>query len=161
MKRIAVIIVLLLAFCGLADSIYLAEHVASGAPVICNIQGLSDCNMVLGTQYSHVFGIPLAELGVLFYSALFLVAALELFLPDRFLRRILQSLSLVGILASLYFVYLQAFVIHAFCAYCLTSAFIALLIVIFASFIEPMKGKKDSETPSPPPAPRLTMPPAP
>jgi len=160
MKRIAVVVILLLAFCGLADAAYLAQHVASGTPVICNIgQGLSNCNTVIQSQYSKLFGIPLADLGVFFYGVLFILAAVELVLSDRFLRRVLQLASLVGILASLYFVFLQSFVIHAFCEYCLTSAGITLLILFFASFIEPVK-LKGSDTPPVSPPMRLTMPPA-
>jgi uncharacterized membrane protein len=159
MKRVGVVASLILAFCGLADSAYLAEHVASNTPVICNIQGLSDCNTVIESQYSHIFGIHLADLGVLFYSILFVLAALEIIIFDAFLRRVLQAGSLVGILASLYFVYQQAFVIRAFCVYCLTSASITLFILFFASFIEPIKIKRNSE-PSPVSSPpRLTMPP--
>ena len=164
MKRISVIIILLLAFCGLADSAYLAEHIASNTPVICNIQGLSDCNTVLGTQYSHVFGVPLADIGVLFYSILFVLAALELMMFDWFLRRILQVMAVAGVLASLYFVYLQAFVIHGFCIYCLTSALITLLVLLFSIPLEMAKRVEvvvEPVQPVTPPASKLTMPPAP
>jgi uncharacterized membrane protein len=160
MKRIGVIAILILAFCGLSDATYLAEHVASNTPVICNVQGLSDCNTVIASQYSHLFGIPLADLGVLFYGVLFILAALELLLFDAFLRRVLQVASLIGVLASVYFVSLQAFVIRAFCIYCLTSAIITLLVLIVASFIEPMKTRiKTEPVPMISPPPRLTMPP--
>jgi uncharacterized membrane protein len=163
MKRIGVVAILALAFCGLADAAYIAQHTANGTPVLCNIQGLSDCNTIVTGQYSRLFGIPLAELGVLFYSILFVLAALELFIFDQFLRRVLQAISLIGIIASLYFVFLQAFVIRAFCIYCLTSATITLFILFFASLIEPVRLKKDSNNPLPmnPSPPRLTMPPAP
>jgi uncharacterized membrane protein len=162
MKRIGVIAILILAFCGLADAAYLAQHVANNTPVICNIQGLSDCNAVITSQYSHPFGIPLAYVGVFFYGILFIFAALELFIFDSFLRRLLQAGAIVGIIASIYFVSLQAFVIHAFCEYCLLSALITLLMIFFAIFIEPMKPREVVPIPqvdSPPP--RLTMPPVP
>ncbi len=162
MKRIGVVAILSLAFCGLADAAYIAQHTVSGVPIICNIQGLSDCNTIVSGHYSRLFGIPLAELGVLFYGVLFTLAALEIILFDQFLRRAIQILSLIGIIASLCFVSLQAFVIGAFCIYCLTSAAITLLILLFASFIEPvsLKKKSDSSLPNLPPPQRLTMPPA-
>jgi uncharacterized membrane protein len=139
MKRACVVAILILAFFGLADSIYLAQHALNGTPLLCTIQSLSDCNTVVTSSYSRIFGIPIAELGVLFYSIMFVLAALELVMYDQFLRRVLQAFSLVGILASLYFMFVQTFVIRAFCVYCLASAFIALLIFIFASMIEPIK----------------------
>jgi uncharacterized membrane protein len=165
MKRTAVILILILAFCGLADAAYLAQHVASGAPVICNVHGLSGCNTVLQSQYSHPLGIPLASAGVFFYGLLFVLAALELFIVDRFLRRLLQWISIIGIIASAYFVFLEAFIIHAFCEYCLTSALITLLIFLCAGFIEPRQKQTDLEPQPTPPTDsspsRLTMPPAP
>ncbi|MDO8593733.1 MAG: vitamin K epoxide reductase family protein [bacterium] len=155
MKRMGVVAILILAFFGLADSAYLAQHELSGTPLICNIQSLSGCNTVASSQYSHLFGIPLSEYGVLFYGILFVLAALELVLFDRLLRRVLQAVSLIGILSSLYFTSIQIFFIGAFCIYCLASAIIAFLIFGFASVIEPL-GKKIKNNPS---APHLRMPP--
>jgi uncharacterized membrane protein len=163
MKRIGVVAILILAFFGLADSAYLAQHIVGGTPLICNIQGLSGCNTVATSQYSYIFGIPLAELGVLFYGVLFILAALELVLFDQLLRRFLQAISLFGLIASLYYTYVQEFIIGAFCIYCLTSAIITLLVFVCASFIEPvsLRKKRDVTPMVPPPAPHLTMPPAP
>jgi len=163
MKRIGVVAILFLAFFGLADSAYIAKNEASGTPLICNIQNLSGCNTVVSSPYSHLFGIPLAEFGVLFYSIIFTLAALELVVFNRLLRRVLQGFAIIGIVASLYFTFIQAFVIGAFCIYCLASAFTTFLILFFASMIEPvLKKENDHPTPAPPPAspPRLTMPPA-
>lgn len=139
MKRAGVVLILLFAFFGLADSAYLTQHELSGTPLICNIQNLSGCNAVASSQYSHIFGIPLAEFGMLFYGLMFVLAALELVLFDQLLRRLLQGVSIVGLIASLYFTFLQAFVIHAFCVYCLASAFFTFAIFILASFIEPIR----------------------
>lgn len=141
MKRIGVVFILLLAFLGIADSMYLAQHEISGTPLICNIQNLSGCNIVADSSYSHVFGVPLAEFGVLFYAMLFVLAALELVLFDQFLRRVLQGVSLVGVVASLYFTSLQVFFIGAFCIYCAISTALTLLIFVLVSFIEPLRKK--------------------
>ena len=141
MKRIGVALILVLSLLGLADSAYLAQHEASGTPLLCNIQNLSGCNTVAASQYSRLFDIPLAEYGVLFFSILFVLAALELVIFDRLLRRVLQGVSLVGVIASLYFILIQAFVIQAFCIYCLVSALITLFIFILAGLIEPLRPK--------------------
>jgi uncharacterized membrane protein len=138
MKRLGVVGILILAFLGLADSAYLAEHEASGTPLLCNIQNFSGCNVVATSQYSHIFGIPLAEFGVLFYSIVFVLAALELVIFDRLLRRVLQMAALIGVAASLYFTLVQIFFIGAFCIYCLASALITVFILILASLIEPV-----------------------
>lgn len=158
MKRMGVVLILLLAFAGLADSAYLAQHEANGIPLICDIQNLSGCNVVAASQYSHLFGQPLSVYGVLFYSIIFVLAALELVIFDRFLRRVLQIISLIGVIASLCFSLIQIFLIGAFCIYCFASALIALLILICASFIEPMRKKVQQKPLSR--IPPLSMPPA-
>lgn len=143
MKRWGVIFILLLAFCGLADSAYVARQETAGAPLLCDIGSLSGCNVVAQSPYSKVFGIPLAEYGIVFYAILFALAALELTIYDRLLRRVLQWAAAFGFLASLYFTFLQVFVIHALCIYCLGSACIALLIFLSASLIEPIRRPAD------------------
>jgi uncharacterized membrane protein len=158
MKRWGVALILILAFAGLADSAYLAQHEASGTPLICDIQNLSGCNIVANSQYSHIFGIPTAEFGVLFYSILFVLAALELVLFDRLLRRVLQVFALIGLIISVITTLTQIFLINALCIYCLASALITVLIFILATLIEPMK-KFVRQIPSPPPS-SFTMPPA-
>ncbi|MFA6503167.1 MAG: vitamin K epoxide reductase family protein [Candidatus Paceibacterota bacterium] len=159
MKRIGVVCILLLAFCGVADSAYLAQHEIDGTPLICNIQNLSGCNVVAASQYSQLFGVPLAEYGVLFYGIMFVLAALELVLFDRLLRRVLQGFAFIGILASLYFTFVQVFMIGAFCIYCIASAVITLLIFIFATLIEPLRRRAAAPHPDYPVHPRLSMPP--
>lgn len=158
MKRVGVVLILFFAFFGIADSAYLTQHELSGTPLLCNIGNLSGCNVVASSQYSHILGIPLAEFGVLFYSVIFVLAALEIVLFDQLLRRVLQALSLIGLLSSLYFTFVQIFLIGAFCIYCFASALSALLIFIFASLLEPLRRRT---SPAQPPAspPYLGMPP--
>lgn len=155
MKRLWVVGILVLAFGGLADSAYLAQHEVTGAPLICNIQNLSGCNIVAASEYSRIFGIPVAEFGVLFYSIMFVLAALELVIFDRLLRRVLQVFALVGLVSSLYSTFVQIFFIQALCIYCLASALIATIIFILATLIEPLK-KEAQQVPQPS---QLPMPP--
>ena len=137
MKITAVALILLLAFFGLADSAYLAEHIRTGTPLICDFQGFSDCNTVAESPYSRVLGVPLADFGVAFYGLLFILAALELAYPMRYVRRAIQGLAAAGLIASAYFMFLQFSVINAVCIYCTVSAVISLLIFVLAYFIEP------------------------
>lgn len=163
MKRAGVILILLFSFIGLADSVYLAKHEANGTPLLCNIQNLSGCNIVAQSPYSKLLGIPLAEYGVLFYTILFILAALEIVIFDQLLRRALQGLSVVGLIASVGFTVLQIFVIKALCVYCLLSALMTLFIFIAASYIEPLRRTfftRDTPPSEPPSSrPPLPMPP--
>ncbi|MCX6786333.1 MAG: vitamin K epoxide reductase family protein [Candidatus Kaiserbacteria bacterium] len=139
MKRAGVVCILILAFCGLSDSIYLAQHEASNTPLLCNVENLSGCNIVAASQYARFFGVSLAEYGVIFCAFMFIVAALELVIFDRLLRRILQGVSLVGIAISFYLTFIEFFVVKALCVYCLASAGVAIGIFIFACLIEPLR----------------------
>lgn len=131
--------ILILAFLGVADSVYILQHEINGAPLVCDIQNLTGCNAVVSSAYSKLLGIPLAAYGAFFYGVIFFLSALELVAVNLLVRRLVQIVSLIGAAASLYFVAIQAFVINAFCVYCLVSAGIALLILILAACIEPLR----------------------
>lgn len=150
MKRAGVLLILVLALSGLADSAYIAQHERSGTPLICDIENLSGCNTVVASPYSYLFGIPLAEYGILFYAIVFVLAALEFIIFDQLLRRALQAISFIGVLASAYFTFVQVYFIDAFCIYCLASALIALLILILTFVIEPFEGRMLQRSPAPP-----------
>ncbi|MFA5744901.1 MAG: vitamin K epoxide reductase family protein [Candidatus Paceibacterota bacterium] len=160
MKRTGVICIVFLAFFGLVDSIYLAQNEITNTPLICTVENLSDCNIVATSQYSRLFGIPLAEFGVAFFSIIFILAILELFVSNRLLRRFIQGCSIVGVASSVYFTFIEIFIIHALCIYCLVSAFITLLIFISASFIQPIRKSEQENPPTPPSVPpHFSMPP--
>jgi len=148
MKRTGVVCILILAFFGIAVSTYLSQHETNGDPLLCNIQNLSGCNIVVSSPYSHLFGVSLADLGVLFYTILFVLAAFELVLFNQLLRRVLQVLAAIGILSSFYSLYAQIFLVQALCIYCLASVAITLFVLIFASLIEPVWKRRDHVPPT-------------
>ena len=140
-KRISTAATLALAFLGIADSSYLLQAKVEGTALMCDLGALSGCNAVAESPYSMVFGIPIAAYGVAFYSALFLVAALELIVFHRRARQVIQVFAAFGLAASAYFTLLQLFVIQAVCIYCIASAAISALIFLCAFFIEPISPK--------------------
>lgn len=164
MKRIWVVGIIVLAFAGLADSFYLAEHEVSGTPLICNVQNLTGCNIVANSEYSHIFGIPVANVSVVLYSIIFIFAILELVLFDRILRRVIQGGAVIGLVISIISAFIQVFIIHALCIYCLASGVISILIFACASRIEPLRinGRQREPVPSSPSIVKdpLSMPPA-
>jgi uncharacterized membrane protein len=125
MTRTALLaLLLLLTFLGIADAWYLAQAALQGAPLICDIAGaksLSGCNQVAQSSYSQFLGLPLALYGVVFYSALFVIASVLLATPLRVLYRVAIGLGAIGFLLSFYFLFLQIFIIKALCIYCMGS----------------------------------------
>jgi uncharacterized membrane protein len=108
------------ALVGLADASYLTVEHLSGRSVRCMI--VSGCDEVLQSAYATFAGhVPVAALGALAYFTVFSLATLALS-GYAGARRLIAPLVAVMFLATVWFVYLQAFVIQAYCVYCLLSA---------------------------------------
>lgn len=134
-KHPLVAALLVLSFLGIADSWYLASSALTGSPLVCTINGLSGCNIVEQSVYSHLFGIPLGLYGVVFYGLMFIVAALLLTLSSRRAHLLLVIFGGVGLIASLVFVGIQVFIIKALCIYCLASAVIAFFVFLISFWL--------------------------
>jgi uncharacterized membrane protein len=113
------------ALLGLADATYLTVAHLSGDDAVCGSS--LGCSTVLGSTYATIGNIPTAAFGAVAYFAVFSLAILGAFGYARI--RIFLTI-LVGLMftASLYFLYLQAFVLHAFCPFCLFSAALTFLL---------------------------------
>lgn len=117
----------LLALLGLADAIYLTVEHVTGQSVRCTI--ITGCSEVLSSSYAVVAGIPLALIGAAGYFSAFSLATLAAF-GYRIAATLLMPLTVAMFLVSLWLIYLQAFVIHAFCQFCLFSALITFLLLV-------------------------------
>jgi uncharacterized membrane protein len=120
--------VALVALVGLADAVYLTVEHLSGNSVRCMI--VSGCDEVLQSSYATVAGgVPVAALGAVAYFTAFSLATLAAFGYEG-ARRLLAPLVAVMFLATLWFLYLQAFRIRAFCTYCLLSAAVTTTLAL-------------------------------
>jgi uncharacterized membrane protein len=115
-------------FCllGLADATYLTVIALTGETAACS--GQAGCFQVLGSAYSKLARIPVAAFGVAGYFTAFTFAIFAAF--DYARARKFFALT-VGVLfaATLWLLYVQAFLLHAFCRYCLFSAAICFLLM--------------------------------
>lgn len=116
---------------GLADAIYLTVEHVTGQSVRCTI--VAGCSEVLSSQYAVVAGVPLAVIGAAAYFTVFSLAILAAF-GYRFAGTLLTPFVLLMFLVSLWLFYLQAFVIHAFCQFCLLSAAVTTALAVIALF---------------------------
>ena len=121
------LIAVLLSLVGLGDAVYLTIQDLTGQNLRCTI--ISGCAEVLGSKYAHLAGIPLASLGAFAYFLAFSLAILVLF-GYSFARQVLAVLVGIMFLTSLWLLYLQAFVIHHFCQYCLLSAGVSITLTV-------------------------------
>ena len=116
----------IVALVGFGDAIYLTVHHLSGQGVQCTI--VHGCEQVLNSDYAKFAGVPLAFIGVAAYFTVFSLAILAAFGN----RGAWNFLSVTVILMSLFtawLLYLQGFVIEAFCQFCLLSAAVTFTLL--------------------------------
>ncbi len=114
------ILFIALSFLGFSDATYLTAKHYLGSPVTCII--FEGCEKVTTSPYSIVFGVPVALLGALYYAAILILAVAYWDSKRIGILKLLAVITPAGFLASLWFVYLQLFVIKAICFYCIVSA---------------------------------------
>ena len=117
--------VAIVAVAGLADATYLTVQALTGETLSCG--GSPDCFRVLASSYAKLGGIPMAMLGALAYFTAFTLATFAAFgysWAPKFLALIAGAMFLM----TLWLLYVQAFLLHAYCRYCLFSAAITFLI---------------------------------
>lgn len=117
---------LLLAFLGLFASLYLLYvYALPSHPIACF--GGGGCDAVRASVYAHLWGIPMPALGVAGYLVVALLIIAESLAPAAWtidIRYALAGTTAFGFLFSLYLEYLQGFVIHHFCTWCVTSGLV-------------------------------------
>lgn len=97
--------------------------------------GTGSCEYVQSSRYAWLFGQPVALYGVVGYLALFVIALVGL--QPRYLSRPgptrwVAGLSLVGFAFTIYLTWLELFVIHAICRWCVASAVVITAITAIA-----------------------------
>jgi uncharacterized membrane protein len=117
---------------GALDSAYLAYIKLAHVEAIC--RGVGDCEAVNSSVYSQIYGIPIALLGLGAYLAILAVLALEPRLPSLqdYLPLAIFGLALTGTLYSAYLTYVELFVIHAICPFCVASALLVTGLLVLA-----------------------------
>lgn len=125
--RWLLVIFAITALVGFVDASYLtAEHFRGVVPP-CTTSG---CEEVLTSSYAVIFGIPLAVLGMIYYGILIMLLIAYWDTGSARFLRIAAYATIGGIAASVYFMYLQAWVLNAYCQYCLLSAGTSTLLAL-------------------------------
>jgi len=115
------------AIAGLADSVYLTIHHLTATPVPCDL--IAGCETVLTSPYAVIAGIPLAAFGALAYFVAFSLAILAAY-GNRPMWPLFGVQAVIMAAVTCCLLYLQAFVIGAFCQFCLISAVTSFFLFI-------------------------------
>ena len=123
----------LLALAGLFVASYLALYkLGYIGTLTCSI---GSCETVQTSRWATFLGAPVAVWGVGYYVAVLAVALAGLsgaLRDDGRISQLLVTMTAAGVLFSLWLTYLELFVIHAICMYCVISALIAIALCIVA-----------------------------
>ena len=118
--RAALVLVLL----GIAVAAYLTYVHYAGIEPACSTGG---CEVVQTSEWSDIYGMPVALLGLIGYSMILLSLVALRGEAQLFVS---AALSLVGFLYSGYLTYQELFSIRAICQWCVASAVLMTLLAI-------------------------------
>ncbi|MFZ3020315.1 MAG: vitamin K epoxide reductase family protein [Minisyncoccia bacterium] len=129
-------IITILYICGLIgvlDTLYLIYHKVRGTEVACIFFPAEWCHTVQHSPQSKILGIPTSYLGFLMYVLILVMT--YMFAHGGLAFWPIEVLVTFGFLFSMYFTYIQAFVLRAFCTWCVLSAinFTVMTLVIYFS----------------------------
>ncbi len=127
-------ILLIISALGIAVSLYLTYVKLTGSPIKCSV---GSCDIVQRSKYAEIFGIPVALFGVLYYLTVAILAQYKA-------TKMLKIVTSWGILFSGYLTYLELFVIHEICQWCVISAILATGAFVF-SFIKGSASEQKQE----------------
>lgn len=122
-------LIFILSLIGLAVSSFLAYEYSLSGPINCPIGG-GGCDLVRISPYSTLLGIDIPYFGIVFYIVL---AFLSVWLTQSYSKLInflRLLLSFFGFIFGVYLTFLEAFVIGAYCFWCVASFIISIIIFI-------------------------------
>jgi uncharacterized membrane protein len=96
---------------------------------------VGSCETVQTSKWATFLGVPVGGWGVGYYLGVLAIALVGL--TSRFsdapsVSRLLAGVTTFGVLFSLWLTYLELFVIHAICMWCVGSAIIATILCILS-----------------------------
>lgn len=114
---------------GFAVSSFLLYEYNLSGPILCPTG--AGCDIVRASSYSAFLGISIPILGVVFYLTMAVLSVIHSHdLPTKLIKKFQLIFALGGVGFGVYLTYLEAFVIKAFCFWCVTSFIISLIILL-------------------------------
>jgi uncharacterized membrane protein len=150
-------IALLLTLVGLGLATYLTiAHFNTHIVLACSSKGLINCEKVTTSAQSHVFGIPVAVLGLAYFVGMVpwqLPAAWRSADPRIRFGRLLYCAS--GIVFVIYLVYAELVLIQNICLWCTGVHVVTFLIFIVTAFATALSFSTDASYLEPDPESQL------
>ena len=122
-------LVALVALTGVFVALYLTLYKLGYIGTLACAVG--SCETVQTSKWATLFGFPVGAWGVGYYIAVLAIALLGLtprWADSRGLSDVLLAVTTFGLLFSFWLTYLELFVIHAICQWCVVSAILAAIL---------------------------------
>jgi len=126
-------LVALVALAGVFVALYLTLYKLGYIGTLACAVG--SCETVQTSKWATFLGVPVGAWGVGYYVgvlALALVGLTGRFADSRRLSEILFGVTAFGLVFSLWLTYLELFVIHAICQWCVVSAILATILFVLS-----------------------------
>jgi uncharacterized membrane protein len=125
------IILYIVSVIGLLDTSYLIYHKLAGTDVDCLFFPKKWCTKVQYSKFSKTFGVPNPVWGFLMYAAILVLTYMVTQGSASF--NVVKGIVTFGFLFSMYFTFIQAFVLRAFCTWCVVSAlnFVVMFLAVW------------------------------
>jgi uncharacterized membrane protein len=127
-------VIAILAVCGIVvSSLSLQHHYSTSKTAYCEIGETFNCDIVNRSEYSSVFGIPVALIGMLGYAGLAGLATV--YRERRETPAMLFIAAAAGLAFALYLTYIEARVLGVWCILCLSSLALIATTTVLAAVI--------------------------
>ncbi|MBS3149534.1 vitamin K epoxide reductase family protein [Candidatus Woesearchaeota archaeon] len=149
-KRSLILFILILSLLGMPLTIYLTYlHFKPELSTFCNFNEKFNCDIVNKSSYAEILGIPVAIFGFIGYLLFFILSFEKIIamkkkgnlVKEKKITKYILILSIVSFIFSLYLTFLEAFVIFAWCIFCLISATFITIILILSIILYKKDGK--------------------
>lgn len=132
--------ILFLAIAGLSlvgmivSAVSLERHYAKSATSFCEVGEKFNCDIVNRSEYSSLFGIPVAAIGVVGYGLLLVLSTFQRSRHQTPARLLVAASA--GLVFALYLTYVEAYVLFTWCILCLSSLALISLITVLAGVVK-------------------------
>jgi len=95
----------------------------------------STCDIVSSSSYSSTLGIKNSYWGIAVFALLSILTLWHILEPHHHKNKLIRTGVVIGSIISMYFIFLQVFIIRAFCSYCLIVD-ISMILALILLFLE-------------------------
>jgi protein-disulfide isomerase len=127
-------------------SLYLGNQHFSDGPALCDAGDLFSCSTVNTSEYSELFGVPIAFLGAGYYVAMLFLAFLSDAKEYESVPKLLIFGGVLSVIYSVVLAYLSSAVVGAWCLFCI-SLYGFNAIALFGAFgLSKKQQKSDNDS---------------